>query len=480
MVELAPEDLKADFKSLIRTFMFRAGHDYSSNVPIEFAQLAKDIFKDDSIKIIDDYHITKVFGNMARVVHHGPEYGVAIALSSTKIGKYEAINDANFTGWYQGDGMIYIYTDDMDYSNPYFKYANPYLMPGVTASATERKVTGIHPAIPNASNFAGGVEHGKYGAAGYTLGYIDGTLCNTFIDATNGWKITANKSYFMFDEEIICIGSAIKDVSGTEVRTVVENRFWNDGDKLYINGVLVTDPATYDYLTNPNTAQQDLAANYRTQVNGVNTMYFSNMGGYVFFDTAGDGNSLSYTKFNVTGDPSKGTISDSGSKGSYSFLEITLEHGTGNSSLNGSYYYAYLPEATTGQTEAYYVNPDVKLLSKSDNLHAVLERTLSAVGAVFFAGGTLNVNEEETPVTRIYSSTGAAVMISTDENGQTTVSVSDPTNSLASMTLEIDITGISELVSAEDGVNATVNGNTLKLSINSTGSCGATFDIVVK
>jgi hyaluronate lyase len=376
--------------------------------------------------------------------------------------------------------MIYIYTDDMDFSGNYFRYSNPYLMPGITASATERKVTTIHPAIPNASNFAGGVEHGKYGASGFTLGYIDGTLCNTFIDATNGWKITANKSYFMFDEEVICIGSAIKDVSGTEVRTVVENRYWEIGDELYINGQLVTNPATYDYLTDPDTAQQHLATNYRTQVNGVNTMHFSNMGGYVFFDTAGDGNTLSYTKFNVTGDAEKGTISYSNATGTQSFLEITLEHGIGNSNLNGSYYYAYLPEASNTQTEAYYANPDVKLLSKTDNLHAVLERTLNAVGAVFFAGGTLNVNEEETPVTRIYSSTGAAVMISTDENGQTTISVSDPSNSLASMTLEIDITGISEVVSVENGVNATISGNTLKLSINSNGSSGSTFDIVVK
>ena len=37
--------------------------------------------------------------------------------------------------------------------------------------------------------------------------------------------IKANKSYFLFDEEIVCLGSGISDTSGTETLTVVDSRY---------------------------------------------------------------------------------------------------------------------------------------------------------------------------------------------------------------------------------------------------------------
>ena len=210
-------------------------------------------------------------------------------------------------------------------------------------------------------------------------------------------------------------------------------------------------------------------------------MHFTNMGGYVFLDTAeSDGNTLKYSKTVITGDANTGTITKNDATGTKSFLEITLDHGTGNSSLNGVYTYVYLPEASVEQTEKYYANPDVKIIARTGNVHSVLETTLRTLGAVFFDTDTLALNEKGTPVTKIIAQNGCCIMISTNEKGETMISVSDPTNSLTSMTLDIELREVSTVIAADNGIVSLINGNTLTLKINCTGNVGNTYNVTVK
>lgn len=489
MVKYVPKEIEGRYKSLVRTFMHRAGTDYTDTgliVPI-FVKIARELYNDDSVKLIDDYRITKVLGNSARVYNHTASYGAGLSLSTSGITKYESINGANFTGWYLSDGMLYIYTDDYEFGSDFYAYANPYLMPATTVNSSERYVGNIHPTIPNASDFAGGVEHGEIGAAGFVLGYNKATLRGTFVDAENGYKIRANKSYFMFDKEIVCVGSNIKDMSGTEVRTVVENRFWRENDKLCINGELVEAPAANEYVTAKKTnmswggvrhpASSFLKSSYRSTVQNAKNMYFSNMGGYVFFDNE---NELSYTKLTVTGNTETGTIANTSAKESRTFLEITLAHGTGNESLNGSYSYAYLPKATAEETAQYSESPDVVILKKADNVHAVYKKSLNAVGAVFYAPENVDIEEKGAPVCKIKSDFTGAIMISVNKDGELLVSVSDPTAHLEKLSFEIEMAKKYDIVSADEKVKAEINGKVLRVSVDSEGSCGGSFHLTLK
>jgi uncharacterized repeat protein (TIGR02543 family) len=110
---------------------------------------------------------------MARAVHHGEKYGATLSLSSKTIHKYESINKENEQGWYFSDGFIFMYPfdNDYDYDGHYFCHASPYLRAGATVNTAERIAKNISPSMPNASNYAGGVECGKYGSAGFILGY---------------------------------------------------------------------------------------------------------------------------------------------------------------------------------------------------------------------------------------------------------------------------------------------------------------------
>jgi hyaluronate lyase len=406
---------------------------------------------------------------MDRVVHHGVKYGVAISLSSTRITKYESINGANEYGWYQGDGMIYIYTDGYDYGFHHFWYADPYLQPGTTVNLAHRTGKNIHPMIFNSDPFAGGVEHGKYGAAGFILGYPESAYkisgSNTF-ESLEATKITAKKSYFMFDNEIVCIGSDINDYSGKDVITVVENRLWGlnwgkDGwdfskTDLYIDGELINAPAT---------AQTTISAR---------TMYFENMGGYLFLDQ--NSAQLSYRKSTRRVHPT--VTADDGT--SFDFLEITLNHGKGNGNVKGKYAYLYLPEATPEQTEAYADNLDVDLICRTNSAHAVLETKLGILGCMFFDMESFEVNNEATDVKKVSAETPCALMISKNEAGEYVISVSDPTQTYQTVAFEIEIESISTVVSSSERIHVERDGDVLTVLFNAKGSRGETFNFTVK
>lgn len=491
MLSFCPDDIKPEFKSLVRTFMHQAGKSFENDILIAYSSTAKALYEDESVPLITDYNITRVFGNECRISHHGPEYGVSIALSNKRICKYESINGANFTGWYHGDGMIYLYTDGYNHGGQHFYYANPYLMPGTTVNLSVRCRTNIYPAIPNKYNFAGGVEHGKYGAVGFHLGYNYATTRGTFSEGENAAKIEARKSYFLFDNEIVCIGSEIKDFSGKDVVTVVENRLWRADDELYINGELVENPHTWEIITPPTgqTAQNDstywkdmpeasalLTEEYRDIVPDIRTMYFTNMGGYVFLG----GDTVSYAKTTIKGDPTSGTITSWYAKNSQDFLEITIEHGASENGklADSNYSYIYLPDASKEDTDAYGATPDVALLQRNDKCHAVYESSLGILGAVFFEADGFEA-PEGAPVSYLESETPCAVMISKNDKGQTVITLSDPTQSYSNIKLSLNISGVSAVAHADAGVNATVSGGTVTVNANVKGSCGSTFSVTL-
>ena len=69
--------------------------------------------------------------------------GIGFSFSSTRNGKYESINGENTIGWYQGDGMVYIYLSPNDYGKSYWPYANPLRLPGTTITNAPREKKGL-------------------------------------------------------------------------------------------------------------------------------------------------------------------------------------------------------------------------------------------------------------------------------------------------------------------------------------------------
>lgn len=82
----------------------------------------------------------KLFAAMDRAVHTTPQFAVGLAMSSARIENYETINGENLKGWYIGDGMTYLYDNDLrQYSESFWATVNPYRMAGTTVDTRPRK-----------------------------------------------------------------------------------------------------------------------------------------------------------------------------------------------------------------------------------------------------------------------------------------------------------------------------------------------------
>jgi hyaluronate lyase len=326
-------------------------------------------------------------------------------------------------------------------------------MPGTTVNNAPRVTACISPSIYNTSPYAGGVAQGKYGTVGFILGYPKSAGAFESNDHKN---IRAKKSYFLFDNEIVCLGSDIYDNSGTGVRTVVENRLWKDGDILSVNGVSIA----------PATVETEISAR---------TMHFTSMGGYVFLDT----NKILYSK---STNSYNNTHNDIKAEGTRDFLEISLSHGDGNVS-GGIYSYVYLPEATVQETESYKENPDVEILARNTNIHSVIEKKLGVIGCNFFSenGGTVvNFVTDASAVTEIKANSECSVMVCKNADGSYTVSIADPTQLTTSLKVTVAIKGINEVISADNGITANVSNGVATFIVNTENARGTTFNVTVK
>ena len=425
MAQYAPSEIKSQLESLLKHFFITGTTAYENGAPIALSDYAANLRRNEGVKPRESYNITKALGMMDRVVTHNAKYAASVSLNSTRIYKYEAINNENMDGWYIGDGMIYIYTDGYDFNYNFFNYSDPYKMPGTTVTSEVRTEENLSGGILNGSAFVGGVSVGEYGIAVYDQ-----------VPASNKYfasKLYARKSYFMFDNEIVALGSGIKDTSRTEVSTVVENRLWRENDKLFVNGSEAAPSANQTYTKND-----------------ITSMHFSNMGGYVFLD----GCTVKYKK-------ADGAKAD--------FLEVWISHG--KSPSGAAYSYVYLPEATTDETAAYQANPDIQIISQTDKIHAVKETKLGVTGYVFYEAGSVN---------GVTTDKALSVMVKEGANGEITVAVSDPSHLLTSATVTIELAGLGSSVTASENIDATVSGNTLTLNIDFTDNVGESFTVTVK
>lgn len=226
-------------------------------------------------------------------------------------------------------------------------------------------------AIYGSSDFAGGVSDGTYGVTAMILGYKQNSYFNT--------NLTAKKTYFAFDNEIICIGSGINQSTyGDDVYTTVENRLVRNGDVFKVDGQTATSGSKN--------------ARYA---------HFTNMGGYVF-----DGQQTVTYGFNG------------------SFLEITLSHGV--RPTDGEYFFIYLPTATEAETKAYSDNMSarIEVISRSGSVHAVKDKDLGITAYAFYEAGSCNGVTVSAPCTLMIS--GGKLF------------VSDPTQTLTSLTVTVN------------------------------------------
>lgn len=438
LAEFAPELYSAGFKTIAKSWLiadnyinpFRCASNINSVLRI------KRLLEDKEIGTVEEPVLHKNFANMDRIVHKRPGFAFTLSMYSNRISNFEYMNGENKKAWHTADGMTYLYNDDLQhYSEGYWPTINPYRLPGTTVDNLERK-DGEGWNILSRKSFVGGVSlFERYGAAGMDLEGYNSTL-------------NAKKSWFMFDNEIICLGAGISSADNRTVETIVENRkIRNQGDnKLYINGV-----------------EMPQAAGWMGTTDNVESIYLEgnteNSGIGYYFPSGGNICALREKRTGCWKD-----INDGGSDNIITNNYVTLWFNHGTNPENETYAYTILPNRTVEQVEFYAQSPESVVLINNDKIQAVKQKNLSILGVNFW------VDERQT-IGKLTCNSKASVMLCESEQ-YIDIAVSDPTMENEE-NIEIEINSVAGIVEIKDAaVSVKQLVPTIKLSVDVRGARG--------
>ena len=390
---------------------------------------------------------TRIFSVMDKATSIQNGWSTSLAYHSPRTASYESINGENLKGWHQSDGMAYL--DDADwnqYNGTFWATVNAQRLPGTTVT------TGVTPTQGqrNVSTFAGGADlGGLYGAVGFTL------------QPGNGQTLVANKAWFIFDDEEVCLGSGITSTDGVKVETIIENRKLN---------------AAGNNLLTIGGAAQPTTLPWSSTVNGVSWMHLAGSvsGADIGYYFPSRSTNLDFTResrmssWSAIGTGSTASVTDT-------YLTVGDSHGVSPSGAN--YAYVLLPNYSVAQVAAYAAAPVATVLENDADVSAARDAKLGATGAVFWQDSSASVATGATPAF-ISSDKKAVVMVQDAGNGQVLVSVSDPTQAnTAGINVEIG-RAIGSIISTDTGISVSQLSPTIKFSVATSGAIGKTFHAV--
>lgn len=432
IVGYAEEQTQTDFYALMKYFgevnsTYANLTDSMSFVTLPLYEAYK--AKINEIEARSDYYYNHVFAGMDRVMTYTPTYAAVLAMSSERIYRYEAINNEGGTGWYLGDGALFLFGEDASqYNGTYVKALDKMMIPGTTVSSIQRenKIYSVDSNLLNHSHFVGGVSNGLYGVSAMVLKYASTDNTGAYIS-----DLTAQKAYFFFDNEIVCVGSSIS-ASNETIVSLNDTRLYNTGE---IYTVLENHFGISNLKVNGTAAGYDAAGMVHENVS-----YF----------TIGDYNGYYFPNSNKADVTVR--LKDNN-------VQAFINHG--EAPENEGYLYVILPGANDAETGAYAANSDVEVLLDSNIVTAVREKTLGITGYVFWYGSYYD---------GIRASEACIGMKTENADGSYTYSFSDPTQMLGSFTVTLD--GEWNI----EGAPSTIEGGKTVITVVCAGEMGATLN----
>ncbi|MBS4206888.1 polysaccharide lyase family 8 super-sandwich domain-containing protein [Bacillus sp. FJAT-50079] len=439
MAQFAPEPFAEKYEKMAKYWLQEDTFlDYLENAGnFRDMTLAKQLLDNPNVTARGDLDFHKTFAAMDRVVHRKPGYAFGISMYSSRIQNYEDMNDENRKGWYTGDGMTYLYNADLgQYSDDFWPTVDPYRMPGTTVDTTIR-ADGSGEHTSSETWVGGSTLNDRFGSTG--MSYI-------------GWNssLTAKKSWFMFNDEIVALGTGITSGEERNIETIVENRKIRDdaSNKLVING---------EAPDLNNGTDQKLAAEWAHLEGNVQGADI----GYYF----PEGKTLTVKKEERTGAWKDINYTEPADPIKRAYATMWFDHGV--KPENDTYSYVLLPGRSQEQTEEYAKQPDIQILRNDSAVQAVQEVKENMIGANFW-------NDEKQTVGPLTVYQKASVTMQ-ETDGILDIAVSDPTMENEGRVI-IEVAGeMSKVLEADENVKVKQVDGKIKLEINVDQAQGETF-----
>lgn len=439
LAQAAPEEHALRFKAMLKAWMQapNAALFYQTQ-SIASTVLMKQYLNDVKIMPRAELILHKNFTNMDRVVHLRPGFAFGLSLFSKRTLNYEDMNLENRKGWYTAEGMTYLYNADTSaYSDGFWATVNPYRLAGTTVD-TQVRADGSGEMLGKHAWVGGAVLDQRYGVAGMQ------------VQAWNS-SLRAKKSWFMFDDEVVCLGTDISSEDARTVESIVENRkLQGDGNtRISVNGKALS-------LEWGNQQVQELRS-----VHVVGSSAHSDMGFY--FPQA--------SSVHVLREQRTGKWSDiNGLQGSNKPLTrpyFTLWFDHGKAPQQAEYAYVLLPNFSAQNLAAYVAKPDIQILQNTPQVQAVIEKNLGILAANFW-------EDQVATVDYLSSAQKAAVLVQIKDR-QMHISVADPTQENQGV-IELSVQKkISAVISHDPEIQVLQTQPYLKLAIHVKGARGRSF-----
>ena len=265
------------------------------------------------------------------MLHNRKNYDFSVRTASTRTNKTESGNGENLYGTYMSDGTTNIRVNGNEYTDifPVWEWDK---IPGTTVPAGEVR----NPAdwgTKGTSTFTGGVSDGQHGVMTFAM---------------DDYGVKAQKSWFLFDNEIICLGAGIRSSVPENIVTTVnqchlDGEVWKDEKWIW----------------------HDSIGYYFPQPTPIKLKTGEQKGNWAKINFNFPATELSLPVFN-----------------------LTIDHG--KSPQNASYAYIIVPGISNPETVKTYSLKEITIERNDADLQAVSNEKLGLLQLVFFKPGTFD------------------------------------------------------------------------------------------
>ena len=336
-------------------------------------------------------------------LHVRPHYTFDVRMVSNRTMRCEYGNGENLKTYFMSDGCTNIVTEGDEYAR-IFPVWNWNRIPGVTAPQLDTiPRTVIDWQTKGTSVFAGGVSDSLYGVSVYS--YLD-----TYADINTA----AKKSWFFFDDEIICLGAGINSTAGVPVCTTINQCLLSKKEVILSQSKKQSMVKEGDFVyDSPEWVLH----------NGI---------GYVF----PAGGNLFLSKKMQTG--SWYSINHTESKNEQQQEVFTLGFNHGCNPRNATYAYIVVPGIHSARKMNNYRKSPVEILANTDSMQIVRHTKLGIWQMVFYKEGTFRSGELSVSVDK-----ACALMIKDGHCGNAELHIADPGQTQSCIKVELLIPEIS-------------------------------------
>lgn len=359
-----------------------------------------------------DYQVTASHTHYFRgdySLHVRPQYNFDVRLASTRTKKCEYGNKENLKTYFMSDGCTNITQTGDEYFN-IFPVWNWCHIPGTTAPQLEKV-----PMDPKAwgvlgtSTYAGGVSDSIYGATAYA-----------YMDTNPEVNTGAKKSWYFFDNEVVCLGAGIQSTSTYPVHTTV--------NQCFLKGGIMVDKGDKE----------------ETLANGSHTLQAPQ---WVLHDKIGyffpQKEEVFLTAQTQSGRWYDINTSKSKKEEKMDVFTLGINHGVGPK--DGSYAYIVVPGKTSAQEmKAYQKKNAIEILSNNPKIQAVRNTKLNVWMVTFFEAGTFKHKELSVTVDK------PCVLMVKDINAKSAnLHIADPGQTQSPIQVELKIGKKKQVLTAD-------------------------------